>query len=123
MTTIDELLVETQLSRHDFLELVAFERKVEFEGLSYAVENYTAQFEATTLVEDAYSTEAMGDLLDAHAVAIDRFWTEVPNPVQYVTSHIDTARNRDDRVAAGENPGGVDEERVPLPPDTAPDIP
>lgn len=125
--TLDELLAQTQMSREDFLELIAFERKVEFEGLSYATENYAPRFTDPHLAESALSIDAMNDLLSITHDRIDQFWTQVDNAGRLLDEHIDAqqaatqndltgavptvpdyARNRDDRVAAGQNPGGDD---------------
>lgn len=81
------------LSDFDFMELVAFDRKVDSEGFRYAAENYAPAFE-----RDDYARcddlNVLRDLRRGYAERIDEFWSR-PDAVDLHNAHIDEADRRE----------------------------
>lgn len=64
---------ETRLSEYDFMELVAFDSKVENEGFSYAAEEYSPRFERDGL-KHCDDFNVLRDLLREYRDELDTFW-------------------------------------------------
>lgn len=86
----------TNLSDYDFMELVAFDGKVESEGFSYAAENYAPRFEFNDLRRlDDYA--ALRDLWRTRQPAIDAWWDlHRDDGCDLHNAHVNAARKRED---------------------------
>lgn len=81
------------LTDFDFLELVAFDRKVDSEGFTYAVENYAPVFERDGYVP-CRDTRTLQGLRRKYADYIDRFWSR-PDACDLHNAHIDESDRRE----------------------------
>jgi hypothetical protein len=82
----------TELSEYDFLELVAFDSKVEIEGFGYAASEYAPRFEHDNFVPMTNRAE-LSQLLREYRDRLDAFWDQ-PDCCDLHNKHVDEARKR-----------------------------
>jgi hypothetical protein len=85
-----------ELSDYDFLELVAFDAKVDWEGFDYAFEEYPPRFESRELQAVADDYSGLKALRAAHLEKIQSFWQEDGAMSRY-DRHLDAADKRRSR--------------------------
>jgi len=86
----------TAFTEFDWLELVAFDSKVNREGFTYAAAEYAPRFEHPAMqavVADRYQLKF---LYDRQKPAIDAWWdTEGDNAVDLINAHVDESDRRE----------------------------
>ena len=78
------------ISEWDFGELLLFHHKVEYEGFSYAFEEYRPDFRDPELREDAENRDTMHALYDKYRETIDSMDWQVFG--QMYDAHLDATR-------------------------------
>ncbi|MGV9268124.1 hypothetical protein ACWDRR_26065 [Kitasatospora sp. NPDC003701] len=85
------------LSDFDFMELVAFDSKVDREGFSYAYENYPPRFESPELQEVAKDLTSMRSFYGDHDHLVDQWWETVGGRgCDLHNAHIDEVQQHED---------------------------
>lgn len=87
------------LSDYDFLELVSFDAKVQWEGFEYASEEYPPRFEAPELHPVAEDYTRLKTLWESHEAAIAAFWDQPDADGRY-DRHQTAAHFRNNRGSA-----------------------
>lgn len=86
--------IPTAFTEYDWLELIAFDSKVNSEGYSYAAENYAPRFETPEMQAVAADGCQLKFLYDSQRPSIDAWRDAEPNAVDLVNAHIDEERRR-----------------------------
>jgi hypothetical protein len=82
-----------ELSDYDRMELIAFDRKVEFDGFRYAFEEYAPEFQDEGMRVLAESKGAFRAWFRAQAAGIDAWWSEhFEDGVDLHNAHIEAQR-------------------------------
>ncbi|TXS21418.1 hypothetical protein EAO71_27345 [Streptomyces sp. ms191] len=84
---------QPELSEYDFLELAAFDAKVDWEGFDYAYEEYPPRFEAAELLSIAQDYSKLRSLRAAYLDKIRAFWDQEDAQGKY-DRHLTAADNR-----------------------------
>jgi hypothetical protein len=88
-----ETITREELGEYDFLELVAFAQKVDYEGFAYACSDYGPRF-ARDGHECTADQVVLGELVDRFEGEVSAFWEGVDADVVY-NAHIDEARKQE----------------------------
>jgi hypothetical protein len=86
--------IPTAFTEYDWLELIAFDSKVNREGYGCAADNYAPRFETPEMQAVAADGRQLKFLYDRQQPAIDAWWDTEPNGVDLVNAHIDEERKR-----------------------------
>lgn len=90
---------DTNFSDYDWMELVAFDSKVQSEGFTYAYENYPAVFESAELRRIADDMGAFRKFFLDHEDAVEAWWNEHDEDGGDLhNAHIDERQRREENA-------------------------